>query len=221
MKKRNFFIYLFSILLNTQAIGQIDPVLNNDSIQHHSLGEKLNYLDVNFRQEKTLIKLGINPFQFLVFSDNSKSLYFNATITLEKKIIPSLSIYSDIRLNHSGGFDKWNIQQFSNSLGLHYYYTIEKRIRNSVGANNFHGNYFSFELKDWVNYRHYKMDNNRFDERWIFEPELLFSWGIHRRLGKWGFIGVGPYMGYSKAILADKKTLTFGFNFKLGLAYGW
>jgi len=102
---------------------------------------------------------------------------------------------------------------FHYNIGLRYYYSINKRIRNSECVNNFHNNYFALTINDVLKYSYTETPN--MPREWMFEPYFDISWGVQRRLGKLGYINMGPTIKFNKTGFA------FGVNLMIGLGLGF
>jgi len=220
MKKYNILIITSLILItfNLKLSAQEDSVIIENSTESTKVSDfkqkkKYNYLDNNFREEKTLIKLQIYPkdYRFPGFVVDRIRDYFNVSLSLEKKIFPSFSVI----LNNKYGEDQFS-KIFSSDLGIRYYYSMNKRMKNSSGANNFHGNYFSYVFENIIEYK--------FGENDYFfnQPSFNFSWGIQRRIGKIGVVDVGPYISLKRtSYWRYINRLEFGANMLLGLGWGF
>ncbi len=219
----NIIITIFNIKLVSQEDNlKKDSVQIKDSVEDYLIVEKYDFLTANFNEERTLIKFGVSPFQLSII--NEKFLYseLNSTITFEKKIRPSISIITNLNMNYSGDFSNSSMWYFSNDIGFRYYYSMKKRIRNGIGANNFHSNYISITVDKWIDYS-VDIFTEETRKAWKYNPNFTLSWGMQRRIGNFGFLDIGPYVAYIKDLAPDTYggTLGFGINFKLGLAYGW
>ncbi len=239
MRKLKILAGLFFVIavLSNQIIAQKDSVLiesTTESITESNYTKKkeYKYIDVNLIEEKTLVKFGLSPF-FNNFSFNFNDFalgHVRGSFVVERKIVPSLSVL----VNNNFGYE--TISQYDNGwvysgdIGIRYYYLMNKRINKSKGANNFHSNYFSFELVHPVSYYNYQSETNNVPSYplnlkatyWEFRPAFKLSWGIQRRVGKWGYIDAGPFIAYQKYKEAGQRisTYNFGLNLSLGFAIG-
>jgi len=227
MKKIIILVGLITAV-NINTSGQSNnlksKILHDDTLKDHAISEKRNYLDANFMEESSLIKLGVSPFQFSMSNEKLFYSQIYSILTFEKKLSPAWSIISNLNMIYRGDFSTdWESWYFSNDIGVRYYYTMNKRIRNSSGANNFNSNYFSIVVKNWGECRLNKVAKGSYNKDWNFAPDYLLSWGIQRRFGKWGFVDLGSYLSYTRDLreTPTARSLGFGFNFKFGLAYGW
>jgi len=221
MKKILLIINIYFCFVGIKIIGQEDSIITADTIVtitdiDNNLPPKYEYLDLNFRKEKTLFKLGIS-YLFAKYDTVFDVASFGSTLVFERKIIPSISVIveNDIDFSFYNSNIAWNS---SGNLGLRYYYSMNKRIKESIGANNFHGNYFGIKLTQIYSYRDgYSVFNGGNPIRFKhlrFEPFLNLSWGVQRRIGKWAFFDIGPYFSI------NRYYNYFGANIHLGLCYG-
>jgi hypothetical protein len=215
-------ISIITISFNFRVLSQEDSALienTTEPIEQSDLLQKrkYQYLDNNFREEKSIIKLGILPIDFINRNQDLDPFTSNLNLIFcfEKKLTPSLSI---INIEGYKSIDKMAIgyEFLYSDIGLRYYYTMNKRIKDSTGVSNFHGNYFSVKIEEWVKYRTsaYKYSGPE-PERFVFDPYLNLSWGIQRRLGKLGFVDIGP------SIRFNKTKFEFGINLYIGLGFGF
>jgi hypothetical protein len=226
-----FYISLFILILCLEVKGQEDSIINqNSTLKNSTIGKenqaKQNYLDENLREERTLLKLYINPY-FIYQKGMESNGGFSSSIAYERKIVPSLSFL--ISNNFHFGFVSSHPYFSSNGdFGLRYYYSARKKIKESIGANNFHNNYFAVGINKFYTYFQgftiYNSYNNgvliysdysKYRE-WLFEPNITISWGIQRRIKKWGFYDIEPYF-----MLPIDGGYYYGVNLKLGLAWGF
>jgi len=225
MKQPKIIILLFLVFFTDLINGQTDSVKFINSIDSvsgfdQSLKRKQLYLDANFREEKTLFKLGISPLEFLSKNDGKLvSSNINGRISVEQKIVTSLSAI--LNNNFDYNFEQFGYKwKYSSDIGLRYYYSINKRIKESIGANNFHSNYFSFELQEFISFSQYE----QVEDDMRFVPAINLSWGMQRRIGKFAFVDLGPYIRYQKEGSDPKayspKSFSLGVNLLFGLGLG-
>ncbi len=223
MNKILFLTGILVIFLNLRLLGQENNSKNNDNpTPDHVITKKHNYLNAKFREENTLLKFGLSPFQFSIRSGEQFYSELNSAIIFEKKIEPSVSIFTSVNYNYSGNFTNSSLWQISNDMGIRYYYSMKKRMKNAIGANNFHGNYISFSADKWLVYSIHEIENMVSND-WSRNPNLTLSWGLQRRIKTWGFIDLGTYIKYLKDTDPNRLdgSFGFGFSFKFGIAYGW
>jgi len=220
----------FSLTFFSQEIiAQEDSVTIESSIELKKESDfkqkrKYKYLDNNYREEKTLIKLGTLPMYLFFDVSDLKTFWANSNITLslEKKISPSFSIIFDNGFYHDLTSQYYYGEPYYfNNLGLRYYYSMNKRIKQNRSRNNFHANYFSFKLEELTKYglTEKKDDSGLYNtvtlNDWVFEPYINLSWGMQRRIGRFGFVDVGPYFKFKR------NSYEFGLNLQLGLGWGF
>jgi hypothetical protein len=212
----------------------VEKTTENITKSDYKFKWRYKYFDPNFKIEKNLVKLGLSPLGFFTSNEGNDDLFvFEATnmfLGIEKKLNPSLSILLSCNQDYlSFNYFENNIfvvednRTLSGNIGIRYYYSMKKRIRDSIGVNNFHSNYFSIELCGIVKYEYgnttYSLDHNvLYDSHldgWTSEPFINLSWGAQRRIGNWGFVDAGPYIQF------NKDSFGFGVNLLLGLGLGF
>jgi hypothetical protein len=213
-KSRLLIIGLILLSFNTKILGQEDTVTIENSTEPINQSDfkqkrKYKYLDNNYREEKTLLKIEIPPMNYIYTSYEILNLFNNIDINigLEQKMGKSFSLVFDNNFFyvHPSPYMEWG---WSNDIGFRYYYSMNKRIRESLGANNFHSNYLSIKMEEWIKYG---FDNDHLS----FDPYLNISWGMQRRIGKIGIVDVGTYFKYRS------KDYEIGLNLLIGLAWGF
>jgi len=232
--KQTIIIVLISIIQIQAIFAQEDSVTVESSIESidesdFNKKQEYKYIDVNFIKEKTLFKLGFSPLDYINVSLEDFTIEnINTTISIEQKIIPSLSLITD---NHFGYHKKEDLKLwwYSFNIGIRFYYLMNRRIKKSTGVNNFHSNYFSFKLENCATYYYrgrnyynygYEIDPTFWGGNWSFTPLVKFSWGMQRRLGRWGFIDAGTYLAYQEFTLDGIETNSYRFGLNLSLGFG-
>jgi len=216
-------------LINNKLTCQEDTLLHqNQQIVNQQDNPKIKYLDANLREEKSLIKFSILPAFIRDREFNSTFIYASASLSYEQKIIPSISLLFENQLyygtqysSYSNGENRFALWGLRGKAELRYYYAINKRIRASVGANNFNSNYFSLLLVNIYSYLGHKESisdsipyYSNIKYGWSSKPYMGISWGIQRRIGNWGYFDIGPYY------IINSKNKYIGLNLQLGLARG-
>jgi hypothetical protein len=216
MKKINLLLLIILILFsfNLKMRAQEDTVIiekSTESVKESDYEQKrkYKYLDNNFREEKNLIKVGILPIDYFSYLSNYERFWEknNIILSFEKKLIPSLSIIMDNNFSwdSNASYPEYG---YSLDLGVRYYYSVDRKIKESTGANNFHSNYFSIKLDELAKYGYD-------DDQMSYKPYLNFSWGLQRRLGKIGYVDASTYVKFKQ------EYLEFGLKLQLGLALGF
>lgn len=217
--------------------GQEDTVIFEKSTEAISnsdfnIKQKYNYKDIKFKEEKTLLKIGINSFNSFVLLNNTSGKTLNGVIAIEQKINPSWTILFQKQYNYnkvnSQGLDVFRNRRISFDISMRYYHSMKKKIKTGTSANNFHASYISFQLKDIftlekgitpyysgtyvpynsnIEYRNYR--------RKEFAPYLNISYGIQRRIGSWGYFDASLFCGL------DEFEFKYGLNIVFGLGWGF
>jgi hypothetical protein len=222
LKRGIIYVCLLIFFINVEVKSQEDTIIDQSSAKK-SLdidkedSPKYNYLDENLREEKALFKLFVQPY-FKNTKNTETYGGISGSIAYEQKIIPSLSVLFSNQFG-VGFFNSYSYLDFGGDIDIRYYYSINKRIKESVGANNFHSNYFSIGLSKLYQYMqgfYGTPENYQTFEQWYFKPNLKISWGMQRRIGKLGFYDIEPYVNFQRF-----SEWYLGLNLKLGLAWGF
>jgi hypothetical protein len=225
MRFHKVFIAIPFMFLLVASFGQADSTKINyseesiDSSDYY-MKRKYKYLDLNFKEEKQLFKITA---QLPV--NNAVILNF----TYERKIIPTISLIGDFRVgaqyNFFHGKDNY-YSSFSNAIniGTRYYYNLNKRIKNKLGGNNFHANYFTFKLLNVYSYYYNEYHSSGdvtyypLNQRLNFKPYLSLGWGIQRKLSKNTIIDLEfLFLSYNPFY---KNTINIYENIYIGFAFG-
>lgn len=252
-------LFLLTLLLvATSATAQRTDTLRTETttedarISAAEVKRFIRYITRADVEEKTLVKVGIWPTtdrtQFL---EHSKfRIGGNFEVSVEQKISPSLSVLIGIdgfwqyakyqksisipgtrpvnapdvyRLNYYQRFET------NAKVGLRYYYSKHNRIKSGGGANNFSGNYISFQANTpWMNTLQNSFLSVYTGEEVIgklrgrgielVKSRFILAYGLQRRLGKFSYFDVnaGPevFKGYN-----DKPSFSFQLNALIG--FGW
>jgi hypothetical protein len=215
-------IAIFFLLMSAASFGQADSVKINYSEESidtsdYNVKRKYKYIDLNLNNEKQLFKISTQvPFH------HGLSMYF----TYERKIIPALSIIGDFRIGSTFGFFEDDLHHFSFTnginIGTRYYYNLNKRIKNKLGGNNFHANYFTFKIMNIysINYNESYSDGVIYYypyDRLSFKPSFSLGWGIQRKLSKNTIIDLEflffSYNPYYKNVINLYENIYIGFAF--------
>jgi hypothetical protein len=222
LKRTIIYASLLTFFVNVEVKSQEDTIVDQNSAKisldiDKKDSPKYIYLDENLREEKTLFTLFVQPyFKYKKGTETYGGISFS--IAYEQKIIPSISVLYSNRIG-VGFLDSQSSLGFGGDIDIRYYYSINKRIRESTGANNFHSNYLSIGLNNlYQNIQGYygTPGNYQTFKQWYFKPSLKISWGMQRRIGKWGFYDIGPYVNFQRF-----DGLYLGLNLKLGLGWGF
>jgi hypothetical protein len=229
MKKTSILICIciFLISANLKLHGQEDSVIIENSTEPYKnsdlkLKRKYKYLDNNFREEKTLLKIGITPVSNMLYSYDLERFWenFDINLSFEKKINTAFSVHNDYGFRHDPHDESGMKGRFYSDIGFRYYYSMNKRIKKANGVNNFHGNYFSLKLEELATYGNLidvvESDSIQLivvgNNDWRFKPYICLSWGMQRRIGKYGYVDVSPNIKFNRT--------NFGFGVNLFIGFG-
>jgi len=220
--KINKILFLISLIIffcSNAILGQDDTIIKQDTNQIiAALKQKQQYLNENLHEEKNLFKLFAYP--IIVTTEKEKYAGFASMLAYERKLGTSFSLMysSQASIYYIDGNTIYNI---SGNIDFRYYYSMKKRIRQQIGANNFHGNYFALALDDF--YYSEKGFGISMDGPWneyyyssFLKPKIQLMCGIQRRISNWAYYDLAPYVNYDTFL----SHFSYGFKFQLGLAWG-
>lgn len=245
-------LFLVSFCNSNDILAQSDSVkveYKQESVDSTNFFQrrKYKYLDIVMKDEKSLIKAGIDP--AIIYTE----MRFNIKprITFEKKVSPSWSlIFEDVmdytfdralrtsNVNDDPYVHVKKISRFSNSFnfGTRYYYGMKRGIREKTSGNNLNGNYFEFTMNGFPTITHYNDD-------YFVDPDspyviflkpgkrtetynyfsLRLSWGIQRRLSNFSFIDAKAFINYGDVVNSTFRTgpLSVGLDINIGFGYNF
>lgn len=229
---------IISLCKNDNVFAQSDSLkveYKQESIDSSDFAvrRKYKYLDIILKDEKNLIKIGVQPSIF--YTDNTFELIPH--LIFEKKISPAWSLifdneigYSYNRFSNSSVNDK--IFKFSLNIGTRYYYGINKAIQKKISGNNFNRNYFEFNITGFPSIQKYKktyLESNGNGNNTIplsgtqitYLTSAQISWGIQRRLSNYTFIDAKMLVGNNlQDYIVDSGSQWFvGLNIIFGFGY--
>lgn len=209
---------IVSISKNDNVFAQSDSIkveYKQESIDSSDFAvrRKYKYLDIILKDEKNLIKVGIQP--SILYTE----MKFKITphIIFEKKISPEWSIiFEDVvdflidnKFNHNYYLSDNKVFKNTINFGTRYYYGMKKAIQKKISGNNFNSNYFEFNIsgpsierykKTYVaqfgtyNYRLIPFSGTEIK---YFPSGANVSWGLQRRLNNYSFIDAKMVAGFS------------------------
>lgn len=220
-----------ALLLTLTAHAQTDSVrteyrTEDAAVSKSELQRFIRYITRADVEEKTLIKLGFWPgFNGRTGSNRPAfSVGFNAETSIERKLSPAFSVY--VGANYSLSYASYerilsnapvsppsgtrpieatdNQRNFAlvGKVGVRYYYAMAGKARRGTSANNFSGNYISFQAERFYSDTHRSVyydiatgDSRVYLDRYInIRPVFSTFWGFQRRLGRLGYIDLsaGP-----------------------------
>lgn len=217
MKNRLLVSILFLLLVFSKIYAQNDTVIvkisqepiENSDFQYQ---QKYKYLDINLKEEKNLLKVGVAPIEVLSigrFKDNNWTIDLNTNYEVKFDSAYSLILGFNPKIVGDAGFEKLYLKLYIESR---YYFSKVKEIKNGVSADNSNGKYIGFHLAPLSVFEN--RDN-------VFTPsitrELIQAHvGVQRRLGKYSYIDAYGYLGYY-----NDESLKIGFSIYFGFANGW
>lgn len=253
---------IVALVFAATAQAQTDSVLieyktEDESISKSEIKRFIRYITRANVEEKTLIKVGIWP-----STSNTTRSYkplfnagVNAETSIERKLSPAFSVYAGI--NYSAHYAQYERVRLSGpinglsesydrrreftvipKLGARYYYAMVKRVKEGRSANNFSGNYVSFQVERYLvdkqrtSYYDLVTGDSRTGLNTYVNKRPVFSvfWGFQRRLGRLGYVDLsaGPSFRPTREQFAPSstfkqvttgKSLSLQINAIIGL--GW
>mgnify|MGYP001562529349 CR=1 FL=1 len=218
-----FFLLIIAFCKNENVYDQSDSLkveYKQESIDSSDFAvrRKYKYLDIILKDEKNLIKVGIQP--SILYTEMKFKIVPH--LIFEKKISPEWSIIIEdviefstdnnvIGRSASFNTDLVKSKVFKNTInfGTRYYYGMKKAIQKKISGNNFNSNYFELNISGLPSisrYRDtYKKQIDMFNYEFITEngtyisysPSAQVSWGLQRRLNNYSFIDAKMLVGFS------------------------
>jgi hypothetical protein len=172
-------------------------------------------------QELTLVKLTALPF-FGGGAVSGSYWGYNAHMGIERKLSPAFSVNVE-NLIYYQNFRRYADHVYMRAMvGGRWYYRMNQRIAQGLSANNLSSNYLSINALVPV-WRQFTLTSDATLRNPLAQsllnaqPEpgaLLLTWGIQRRLGRYGYFdfSTGPYKSFKPG-----TSLNWSLNFTIGL----
>jgi hypothetical protein len=242
MKRRNR-IYIFLCILcfllfsfaDELSFSQTDTANIQLSEEESSQSDfyyksRYSYLDINLKEDRSLIKFGFFPFIpgagyefgtiFLQASYESKiGKQFSITREINSSyIIADKSFYNSHQVN--------SIHSSRTGFGLtcRYYPGMKKRIANGNGADNLNGGYFSLNAINLVSFVTNRWNEYPYGSRKYstleFSPQLLLAIGYQKRISRLIYFDTQVFGGrwLNTHIIRPHQTF-LGVKLLMGIAF--
>ncbi len=241
-----FFLLIIAFCKNENVYAQSDSLkveYKQESIDSSDFAvrRKYKYLDIILKDEKNLIKVGLQP--SILYTEMKFKIVPH--IIFEKKISPEWSIIiEDVIefstdnnvIGRSAGYNTDLVESkvFKNTLnfGTRYYYGMKKAIQKKTSGNNFNSNYFELNVSSFPSIERY---NNTFKEQidmynyklttssgtYVSFDEFAtqVSWGIQRRLSNYSFVDAKLYMNFVPLPGMRSDSWKVGIDIIFGFGY--
>jgi hypothetical protein len=176
---------------------------------------RYEYLDLNMKQDRSLVKLGLFPFIPDLNSDFS-TVYLQAAY--ETKFGKQFSIAREINAVYSISNKRVHTTNTGFDISCRYYYGMKKRIVEGNGADNLNGMYFSFGLRrlavysttrEYDNYNHSTKSSSL-----AVKPSVMIAAGYQKRLTRLLFMDTQAfgYWNNTRPVLGVRILLGIAFN---------
>ncbi|MGB3778506.1 MAG: hypothetical protein WA960_09105 [Tunicatimonas sp.] len=181
-----------------------------------SLKEKYRYWTRASVEEKSMLKAGLSGIGYGGFY----GLFLEHAFALERKINVPFSVLAQYRHGMTG----WENSHLGLDVGVRWYYSLPRRIRQGKSANNLSANYFSVQLDNTWSGGHTYVPRGQFVsvETWTSRTShVSLLYGIQRRLGKHGYVDFNVGGAYRpKQWSGDsRRRFFFDSNFSIGFAF--
>jgi hypothetical protein len=202
------------VCTNFQAVAQSDTLAKEYAVENKSASdfkfrERYRYFTRAAIEEKTLFKFGGalssgwggNTLRFLG--------RFTNIIAIEQKLIPAISLLAEVENTWVSNGTQYNEYSMGGNVGIRWYYSMNKHIREGKRANNFSSRYLSLYNSNYL-----YTTENRFSK----SSSLSLLWGNQIRLGKFGYFdaNIGPALKFGKLNPGEPR-LGYEANISIGL----
>jgi hypothetical protein len=177
---------------------------------------RYSYLDINLKEDRSLIKFGLFPyFEHVDWSTNA-SIRFQASY--ESKMGKQFSLTREINSTYTLDFQYYHRSRTGFGVTCRYYPGMKRRIESGNGADNLNGGYFALNLLDIVSFytvREGTLPYGSKDSNLEFAPQLLISAGYQKRLTRLLYLDAQVYAGK----WFDYNVATWGIKILMGVAF--
>jgi hypothetical protein len=209
---------LFSCSLATAQQDSVLVTYDEEPAEssNFSLKEKYKYFTRATVEEKFMLKAGLSGLRYGGFY----GLFLEHTFAFEKKINVPFSVLAQYR----HGINGWQSNHLGLDVGVRYYYSLPRRIRQRKSANNLSANYFSVQLDNTWSGGHTYAPRGQFVsvEAWTRRAShVSLLYGIQRRLGKHGYIdfNIGGAYRLKQWFGDDRRRFSLDSNFSIGFSF--
>ncbi|MGM9507603.1 hypothetical protein ACS5NO_07745 [Larkinella sp. GY13] len=237
MKRLYFFGFLWICSYGAQAQGRdsvrVDYSVEHADTAHRNIRETFRYVTRATVEEKTLIKAGaVVPLPLV--GGYYATYGYGVGMGVEQKIAPAFSVQALVIGRYYRTGTIINTKVLEMPIAGRYYYSIKKRMRKGLSANNFSNDYVSIQLEN-ILYgagRYYStstsgnqttiLSERNVNRQFAMLSAVSLQWGIQRRLGSKGYIDFNLSFA-ALPVLTQQRVPDFvtpiKINFNLGL--GW
>lgn len=182
--------------LSQQSFGQTDTtrIQLTEEVSTKSdfyYKSRYSYLDINMKEDRSLIKFGFFP--FIPAENWFGNIFLQASY--ESKIGKQFSLTREINSNYTIWQDYWpcsGIPTLTSRTGfgltLRFYPGMKKRVESGNGADNLNGGYLSFNalhLFSFVTTRYKEYPYGSIKDSFLeFSPQLLIAAGYQKRISR-------------------------------------
>ncbi|MDO1447112.1 hypothetical protein Q0590_12660 [Rhodocytophaga aerolata] len=219
-----FHTLLFATLITLTVLGlTYSKALAQTEITHReyttedrthsdfSFKEKYRYFTRANMEEKTLIKVGGALSSGWGGSNTGFVGRFINVVAIEQKLLPALSIMAEVENSWVSNGKQYNGYAMGGNLGLRWYYSMNKHIKEGTRANNFSDHYLSLQSSHYL----YQTEN-----QFSRNSTLSLVWGNQIRLGKFGYFdtNIGPAIKLGKLAPSVPR---LGYDVNLSIGFGF
>ena len=182
------------------------------ALKDYNFKQKYDYLNINLKEEKTVLKLGMPTQQLINIGDYLQFSHFEIYPGIETKLSPSVSIYLGlaylfINQYHTSGWDA-TVNSLKIDIESRYYINMKNRIDRGIHANNISGSYVSL--------RYCPPNINLAKDVFDVEHEIVTGTiGYQKRLTNLIYMDAQAYASYH-----NDKTFKAGFLVYFGFGWG-
>ncbi|GAB3329376.1 hypothetical protein GCM10027299_32640 [Larkinella ripae] len=229
------FVWLCSsgVLAQSRDSVRIEYSVENPDTTRRKIKEAFRYLTRATVEEKTLVKLGVVvPLPLL--GGYYASYGYGIGVGVEQKITAGFSIQAHLIGRYYRTGTIINTKVLEMPVSGRYYYSLKKRMRKGLSANNFSNNYVGIRIENTLygTGRYYSTvtsgsqtviySERNVNRRFAMGQAISVQWGIQRRLGTKGYLDSSLSLA-ALPVLTKNRVPDFvapiQINFNLGL--GW
>ena len=206
--------------MQSQSFAQSDTLKKEYAIESKpasdfTFKEKYRYFTGANVEEKTLIKIGGSMSGAWAGGGRDGKWVgfvgrFINIVAIEQKLLPSISVLAEVENSWVSNGKQYNGYSMGANVGLRWYYSMNKHIREGRRASNFSNKYLSLQNNNIL----YNTEN-----QFSKGSSLSLLWGGQIRLGKFGYMdaNIGPALRLGKlnpgeSRLGYETNITIGFG---------
>lgn len=172
--------------------------------------EKYRYFTRANVEERTLIKVGGSLSSGWGGNNVRFVGRFINVLAVEQKLLPAVSLLAEVENTWVSNGKQYNGYSMGGNVGLRWYYSMNKHIREGRRANNFSNRYLSLQNNNIL----YNTEN-----QFSRSSSLSLLWGHQIRLGKFGYLdaNIGPSLKLGKLNPGEPR---LGYEVNLSIGFG-